>query len=43
MPLFGKMPEVGQLAPGFLLEDQDGKLHSLGILQREKISGLLFP
>ena len=36
MPLFGKMPEIGQLAPDFSLEDQDGKLHSLEYYKGKK-------
>jgi len=43
MPLFGKMPEIGQLAPGFLLEDQDGKLHSLGYYKGKKLVVYFFP
>jgi peroxiredoxin Q/BCP len=43
MPLFGKMPKVGQLAPDFSLEDQDGKLHSLGYYEGQKLVIYFFP
>jgi len=43
MPLFGKMPEVGQLAPDFSLEDQDGKLHSLDYYKGKKLVVYFFP
>ena len=43
MPLFGKMPEIGQRAPDFLLEDQDGKLHSLEYYDGKKLVVYFFP
>ena len=43
MPLFGKMPKIGQLAPDFSLEDQDGKLHSLGYYEGQKLVVYFFP
>ena len=43
MPLFSAIPKIGQLAPDFLLEDQDGKLHSLGYYEGKKLVVYFFP
>jgi len=43
MPLFGNMPEIGQLAPDFSLKDQDGKLHSLDDYEGKKLVIYFFP
>ena len=42
MPLFSAIPKIGQLAPDFLLEDQDGKLHYLGYYEGKKLVVYLF-
>ena len=43
MPLFSDIPQIGQLAPDFLLEDQDGELHSLGYYEGKKLVVYFFP
>ena len=43
MPLFSDTPKIGQLAPDFSLEDQDGKLHSLGYYEGKKLVVYFFP
>ena len=43
MPLFSDIPKIGQLAPDFSLEDQDGKLHSLGYYEGKKLVVYFFP
>tara|TARA_B100001250_G_C19808762_1_gene794751 strand:- start:3224 stop:3406 length:183 start_codon:yes stop_codon:yes gene_type:complete len=43
MPLFGNMPEIGQLAPDFSLKDQDGELHSLDDYEGKKLVIYFFP
>ena len=43
MPLFGKMPVIGEPAPEFSLEDQDGNLHSLADYRDKKLVVYFFP
>ena len=43
MPLFSDIPQIGQLAPEFSLEDQDGELHSLGYYEGKKLVIYFFP
>ena len=43
MPLFLDTPKIGHLAPDFLLEDQDGELHSLEYYEGKKLVVYFFP
>ncbi|MBT3179888.1 MAG: redoxin domain-containing protein [Candidatus Marinimicrobia bacterium] len=43
MPLFGKLPEIGIVAPDFSLEDQSGQLHTLKDYKGNKLVLYFFP
>ena len=43
MALFSDIPKIGQLAPDFSLEGQDGKLHSLEYYKGKKLVVYFFP
>lgn len=43
MPLFGKLPVIGEPAPNFSLEDQDGNLRSLVDYKEKKLVVYFFP
>ena len=43
MSIFGKTPEVGEPAPNFVLEDQDGMIHKLEDYKDKKLVIYFFP
>ncbi|MBT4154597.1 MAG: redoxin domain-containing protein [Candidatus Marinimicrobia bacterium] len=43
MPLFGKLPVIGESAPNFSLEDQDGNLRSLVDYKEKRLVVYFFP
>ena len=43
MSIFGKTPEVGDPAPNFVLEDQDGMIHKLEDYKDKKLVIYFFP
>ena len=43
MSIFGRTPEVGESAPKFSLEDQDGNIRNLGDYKDKKLVVYFFP
>ena len=43
MPLLGSTPDLGKSAPDFLLQDQDGNMHSLKDYRGQRLVIYFFP